>query len=121
MQVIPSINRYQQEVAMADKVAMAVKLDLKTRERLQALGNARRRSPHWLMCEAIQLYLKREEEEERERALVRERLARYDATGEYVAHEDVEKWLKSWGTDHELPRPPVRVDPEVLKRKKGKR
>ncbi len=106
---------------MGDKVAMAVKLDVETRERLQALGTARRRTPHWLMCEAIQLYLEREEREERERALVRERLARYDATGEYVAHEDVDAWLKSWGTDNELPRPRVRVDPEVPKRKKGKR
>src|SRR4030067_149462 len=105
---------------MADKVAMAVKLDVKTRERLQALGNARRRSPHWLMCEAIQLYLKREEEEERERALVRERLARYDATGEYVAQEDVTAWLKSWGTDHQLPRPPVPVDPGVPEAREGK-
>src|SRR3990172_8235774 len=100
---------------MADKVAMAVKLDVKTGERLRARGDGGRRPPHWLMCEAIQLYLKREEEEERERALVRERLARYYATGEYVAQEDVTAWLKSWGTDHELPRPPVRVDPEVPK------
>jgi len=106
---------------MGDKANMAVKLDQALRDRLQALGEAKRRTPHWLMCEAIRLYVEQEEQEEREHALVRERLARYDATGEYVAQEDVAAWLKSWGTDHERSRPPLRVDPEVPKRKKGKR
>ncbi len=25
-----------------------------------------------------------------------------------VPHEEVEKWVRSWGTDHELPRPTAR-------------
>ncbi len=96
---------------MSDKQSkrvVAVKLDLEMRERLQALGNARRRTPHWLMCEAIRLYVEREEALERERAETRERLARYDATGEYVADEDVEAWLKTWGTASEQ-KPPARI------------
>lgn len=82
---------------MAAKVNMAVKVDPDMRERLRALGEAKRRSPHWLMVEAIRLYLEREEALERERAETRERLARYDATGEYVADEDVQAWLETWG------------------------
>lgn len=93
---------------MAEKANMAVKLDPAIRERLRALGEARRRSPHWLMVEAIRLYLEREEEIERARAETRERLARYDATGEYIADEDVEAWLETWGTRGER-QPPTRI------------
>ncbi len=93
---------------MAEKANMAVKLDPGIRERLQALGEAKRRSPHWLMVEAIRLYVEREEEIERARAETRERLARYDATGEYIADEDVQAWLKTWGTASEK-QPPARI------------
>lgn len=58
---------------MAEKVNMAV-LDPGIRKRLEALGQAKRRSPHWLMAEAIRLYAKREEEIDRARAETRERL-----------------------------------------------
>jgi len=93
---------------MAEKANMAVKLDPGIRKRLQALGQAKRRSPHWLMVEAIRLYVEREEEIERARAETRERLARYDATGEYIADEDVEAWLRAWGTPNER-QPPTRI------------
>jgi predicted transcriptional regulator len=93
---------------MAEKANMAVKLDPRIRERLQALGQAKRRSPHWLMVEAIRLYVEREEEIERARAETRERLARYDTTGEYIADEDVQAWLRTWGTPNEQ-QPPTRI------------
>lgn len=90
---------------MAAKANMAVKMDPAMRKRLQALGVARRRTPHWLMLEAIRLYVEREEEAERANAEARERLARYDATGEHVAHEDVASWLQTWGTPRERSAP----------------
>jgi predicted transcriptional regulator len=90
---------------MSEKQVVAVKLEPEMRRRLQALGEARRRTPHWLMCEAIRLYVEREEEVERARIETRERLARYDATGEYIAGEDVVAWLKTWGTAREPPAP----------------
>ncbi len=49
--------------------------------------------------------LEREEEAERMRSEDAERLAEFDATGEYIADEDVDAWLKSWGTKDELPMP----------------
>jgi len=79
----------------------AVKLDEKTYNRLKILGEARRRSPHWLMKEAIQQFLEREEEAERIRKDTLERWARYEATGEAVSHEKVEAWLETWGTEQE--------------------
>jgi len=87
---------------------MAVKLDPGVRERLQALGKARRRTPHWLMVEAIRTYVDREEEVERGRSEAREALARYEATGEYFADDDVQAWLETWGTASEK-RPPTRI------------
>ncbi len=90
---------------MGEKANMAVKLEPELRDRLQALGEAKRRTPHWLMREAIRLYVEREEEIERAKAEARERLARYDATGEYVADEDVDAWLKTWGTERERSAP----------------
>lgn len=90
---------------MAPKANMAVKMDPAMRKRLLALGEARRRTPHWLMLEAIRLYVEREEEAERANAEARERLIRYDATGAHVAHEDVASWLETWGTSRERPAP----------------
>ncbi len=100
---------------MADKTAMSVKLDPTMRERLQVLGSARRRSPHWLMVEAIRLDVEREEGEERENAIARERLARYDGSGESMDGDEVHAWAVSLGTDQPLPRPPVR-EPKKARR-----
>lgn len=47
--------------------------------------------------------------EEWQRTAIREGLAyaeRPDA--EWVSHQDMAAWLRSWGTDHELPPPPAR-------------
>ncbi len=38
-----------------------VKLDDTTQQRLAALARIRDRSPHWLMCKAIETFLEREE------------------------------------------------------------
>jgi predicted transcriptional regulator len=79
----------------------AVKLDEEIYNRLKVLGEARRRSPHWLMKEAIQQFLEREEEAEHIRQDTLERWARFEATGEAVSHEAVDAWLETWGTERE--------------------
>jgi predicted transcriptional regulator len=99
------ISYTSRRYGMSGKANMAVKLDEELRDRLRALGEAKRRTPHWLMCEAIRLYVEREEEVERAKTEARERLARYDATGRYVAGEDVDAWLETWGTSRERPAP----------------
>ncbi len=60
------------------------------------------------MVEAIRLYVEREEDVERVRAETREAIEQYDVAGDYVADDDVEAWLESWGTKDELP-PPTRI------------
>jgi predicted transcriptional regulator len=79
----------------------AVKLDDEIYARLKVLGEARRRTPHWLMKEAISQFLAREEQAERVRRETMERWARFQAEGAAVDHEAVSDWLKTWGTDKE--------------------
>lgn len=79
----------------------AIKLDDATFTRLKVLADARQRSPHWLMKEAIRQFLEREEEAEQIRRESLERWERFEATGATVHHDVVEAWLETWGTDRE--------------------
>jgi predicted transcriptional regulator len=72
-----------------------VKLDDTTRQRLAALARIRDRSPHWLMCKAIETFLEREEKYEREKREDMERWERYQVTGEAVSHEKAAEWLEN--------------------------
>ncbi len=45
-------------------VPMAVKIDREMKARIQRLGDARHRSMHWLMKEAIRQFVEREEQQE---------------------------------------------------------
>ena len=46
---------------MPKRATSSVKLDVEVRQRVQRLAVLRRRSPHWLMREAIEEYVEREE------------------------------------------------------------
>lgn len=71
----------------------AVKLDDETKKRLQALGEIKDRSPHWMMKTAIDEYLNREELFEREKQEDFQRWDRYVLTGEAIDGDVVHKWL----------------------------
>ena len=85
---------------------IGVKLDELTRERLRDLAEAKSRTPHWLVKEAISEYLIREERRERERIEDQERWERYVLTDEAVPHERVQRWLGvlADGADEKCPR-----------------
>jgi len=70
-----------------------IKLDDKTRDRLKALAEKRQRSPHWIMKTAIEVYLEREEDYEREKSEDMARWEQYQLTGKSVDQEYVEKLL----------------------------
>ncbi|ABB23841.1 hypothetical protein Plut_0979 [Pelodictyon luteolum DSM 273] len=72
-----------------------VKLDDTIQQRLTALARIRDRSPHWLMCKAIETFLEREEKYEREKREDMERWERYQLTGEAVSHEKAAEWLEN--------------------------
>ena len=74
---------------------MGVRLNEETQRRLEALGKARDRSPHYLMKTAIERFLDIEEALETEREIVMARWKKYELTGESVEHNDVATWAAS--------------------------
>jgi predicted transcriptional regulator len=71
----------------------SLKLDVEVKERVQRLAVARRRSPHWLMREAIEEYVDREEKRERFRQDALSAWDQYQTTGLHVTAEDADAWL----------------------------
>jgi predicted transcriptional regulator len=86
-------------------MATSLKLDEALKSRVQQLADARRRSAHWIMREAIQQYVEREEGRE---ALKRDALQaweRYQATGRHLAEDEADAWLAKLedGEDADMP------------------
>jgi predicted transcriptional regulator len=74
--------------------SQGIKLDEETQKRLKALAEKRRRSPHWIMRDAIERYLTEEEQYEQEKA---EDLAEYEdylVTGKAIDNIEVSVWLE---------------------------
>lgn len=86
-------------------MALSVKLDPAQQERLRLLAEQRDRSPHYLMREAIQQYLEREEARESFRRDALAAWEHYRETGLHVTGDELAVWLDSWGSDHEADAP----------------
>jgi predicted transcriptional regulator len=74
---------------------MTVKLDASERLRLTTIAAAKKRSPHYLMKEAIQRYLDEEEMEQRQIALAQESINHYEKTGLHVTLGEMTTWLNA--------------------------
>lgn len=83
----------------------SIKLDERLRGRVQFLAKARQRSAHWIMREAIEQYVEREERREALNQATIAAWEAYEETGLHASADEVHAWLKSWGTDNELPAP----------------
>lgn len=87
-------------------MATTVKLDDELQRRVQHLADLRRRSPHWIMHEAIRDYVEREEKRE---SFKQEAIASWEAyqeTGLHLTGEEVRDWLGHWGSEGETEAPP---------------
>jgi len=94
------------EVVMTAAVRpVAIKIDEDIKARVKRLAEARHRTSHWLMREAITQYVEREEKREAFRQDTLRAWEEYRSTGRHASDEEVQTWLSSWGTDHELPAP----------------
>ena len=83
----------------------SVKLNDEIIGRLKRVAEHKRRSPHWVMVEAINRYL---EQEEKRTALYSEALASwkgYQETGEHVSWGEAKEWQQTWGTEDEREQP----------------
>ena len=86
-------------------MATSLKIEESLKLRIQQLASQRRRSPHWIMLEAIRQFVEREEAREsfREEALAS--WQHFRETGEHLTAEEARAWLATWGTEDEQPAP----------------
>ena len=71
----------------------SVKLDPETKERVQHLASVRRRTPHWILREAVEQYVDREEKREHLRQAALAAWGHYQETGLHVTAGEADAWL----------------------------
>lgn len=86
-------------------MATSLKIDDKMKSRVQHLASQRRRSPHWIMLEAIRQYVEREEAREGFKQEALASWAAYQETGRHLTGQEVRALLNTWGTDDERAMP----------------
>ncbi len=82
-------------------MATSIKIDDMLKGRVQHLAGQRRRSAHWIMLEAIQQYVEREEARESFRQEAVASWTTYQETGRHLTGQEVRTWLSTWGTENE--------------------
>lgn len=83
----------------------AIKIDQNTKDRMKRLAEARDRTPHWLMKEAISQYLEREEQREALKQDTLNAWAEFQKTGLHATSSEVQSWLATWGEENETTAP----------------
>jgi len=92
------------------KKMISARIPVSVNKQLEQMAKREKRSKSFLVEEALQNYVAREE------WMVAKMDAAFkqaDETGEWVSNEAVMKWLESWGTDNELPPP----KPDIFRKK----
>lgn len=82
-------------------MATSLKIDDALKSRVQNLASQRRRSAHWIMLEAIEQYVQREEARESFKQEALAAWSSYQETGRHLTGREVRDWLNTWGTDEE--------------------
>ncbi len=84
---------------------VAIKIDEDTKARIKRLADARHRTSHWLMREAISQYVEREEKRESFRQDTLKAWEDYCTTGLHVMAAEADNWLAQLeqGNDVEPP------------------
>jgi len=90
---------------MSTITTTSLKLDAAMKQRVQKLAASQRRTSHWIMREAIEQYVDREE---KRRQFLQDGLAaweEYQRTGLHLTGEEVDQWLAKLesGEEAELP------------------
>jgi predicted transcriptional regulator len=84
----------------------SLKLDAETKARVRRLADARRRTSHWIMREAIEQYVAREELREDFKREALESWEHFQTTGLHVTQDEMDAWFArviAGETDAELP------------------
>ena len=85
---------------------VSVRLDEPLKARVRSLADQRRRPVHWLMREAIEQYVAREEQREAFRQEALDAWEHFQSTGLHVTGAEADAWLAELeaGKDVEPPR-----------------
>lgn len=82
-------------------MATSIKIDDTLKDRVKQLASQRRRSPHWIMLEAIQQYVEREEAHESFKQEAQASWLAFKETGYHLTGQEVSAWLETWGGEDE--------------------
>ena len=93
--------------AAARPVAIKINEDIKAR--VKRLADARQRTPHWLMREAITQFVEREEKRETFRQDSLNAWEEYRLTGQHVTAEEADAWLGKLEQGHDVEPPACHV------------
>lgn len=88
---------------------VGVKIDPLMKQRLQQLAKSLHRTPHWVMREAIEQYVVREEKREALRHDVLQAWQEYEETRLHVTGDEAIAWLENWGAEEEKEAPQCHV------------
>jgi len=78
---------------MPSPLTTSLKLDIELKQRVQQLASVRRRSAHWIMREAVEQYVSREEKREQFRQDALTAWNEYQATGLHATAAEADAWL----------------------------
>jgi len=77
----------------------SLKLDSDLKERVRQLAAVRRRTPHWIMREAVEQYVFREEQREQLRHDALAAWSHYQTTGLHLTAKEADDWLAKLEND----------------------
>ena len=80
-------------MAITPLCSTTLKVDQRIKERIKRLAEARHRTPHRVMLDAIGEYVEREEKREAFRQDGIRAWEEYQATGLHVTHSEADAWL----------------------------
>ena len=106
--VIPVYTQSDNTMTATTTRPVAIKIDQDTRDRVKRLADARHRTPHWVMKEAISQYVEREEKRETFRQDAINAWNEYRETGLHVTGDEVVAWLNTWDDENEKTAPVCR-------------
>lgn len=91
---------------MSKTATITGKVSQQVKERLKAIAEQKNRDETEVVASFIEASV---EAYERKAEIVNARLAKADAGGPFIADEDMDAWLLSWGTENELPEPKATI------------
>lgn len=87
-------------------MATSIKIDDILKTRIQHLATIQHRSAHWIMREAIRVYVEREEYREEFKQEAIASWSAYQETGKHLTEKEVHEWIGTWGETDEQELPP---------------